>query len=76
MGAIYLFPKLDPTVYDIKDDASLILDILDQEKILLVQGSAFNITDQQHFRIVFLPREDELSQAIKQIGSVLEQYRN
>ena len=76
MGAIYLFPKLDPTVYDIKDDASLILDILDQEKILLVQGSAFNIMDQQHFRIVFLPREDELSSAIKQIGRVLEQYRN
>ncbi|MDC0221744.1 aminotransferase, partial [Gammaproteobacteria bacterium] len=47
-----------------------------QEKILLVQGSAFNIMDRQHFRIVFLPREDELSSAIKQIGRVLEQYRN
>jgi alanine-synthesizing transaminase len=75
MGAFYLFPKLDPTIYDIKDDVSLILDILDQEKILLVQGSAFNITDRQHFRIVFLPREDELAQAVKQIGKVLEQHQ-
>ena len=49
--------------------------ILEQEKILLVQGSAFNIQDNNHFRIVFLPREDELQKAIHQIANVLEQYR-
>ena len=54
---------------------SLILDILEQEKILLLQGSAFNIQDNNHFRIVFLPREDELQRAIHQITNVLEQYR-
>lgn len=74
-GAIYLFPRLDPEVYTIENDVSLILDILDQEQILLVQGSAFNIKDQQHFRLVFLPRDDELSKAVKQIGQVLAQYR-
>ena len=75
MGAIYLFPKLDPATYKIEDDERLILDILEQEKILLVQGSAFNIQDTNHFRIVFLPREDELQKAIQQIANVLEQYR-
>lgn len=74
-GAIYLFPKLDPAVYKIEDDITLVMDILDQEQILLVQGSAFNITDMQHLRLVFLPREDELKQAIGQIGRVLAQYR-
>lgn len=74
-GAIYMFPRLDPSVYTIKKDVDLVLDILDQEKILLVQGSAFNIEDQQHLRLVFLPREDELKQAMKKIARVLEQYR-
>ena len=74
-GAIYMFPKLDPSVYRIEDDVALIMDILEQEKILLVQGSAFNIQDSQHFRLVFLPREDELKQAVHQIARVLEQYR-
>ena len=74
MGAIYLFPRLDPAVYKIENDVSLILDILEQEKILLVQGSAFNIQVNNHFRIVFLPREDELQKAILQIANVLEQY--
>ena len=74
-GAIYMFPKLDPSVYRIENDVALIMDILEQEKILLVQGSAFNIQDSQHFRLVFLPREDELKQAVHQIARVLEQYR-
>lgn len=74
-GAIYLFPRLDHAVFDIKDDVALVLDILEKEKILLVQGSAFNIKDAQHLRIVFLPREDELRQAVGQIAQVLDTYR-
>ena len=74
-GAIYLFPRLDPGIYKIEDDIALVLDILDQENILVVQGSAFNMPDKQHLRLVFLPREDELKRAIPQIGHVLEQYR-
>lgn len=75
MGAIYLFPRLDPQVYKIENDMQLILDILEQERVLLVQGSAFNIQDSQHFRIVFLPREDELHEAVQKIGKVLAQHR-
>jgi alanine-synthesizing transaminase len=74
-GAIYLFPKLDPTVFNIEDDVGLVLDILDREKILLVQGSAFNIQDKNHFRLVFLPREDEIAVAISKISNSLEHYR-
>ena len=74
-GAIYMFPKLDPEVYKIEDDMALVLDILNQEQILLVQGSAFNIDDTNHLRLVFLPREDELSEAVGKIAKVLEQYR-
>ena len=74
MGAIYLFPKLNPMIFRIEDDTKLILDILQKQKILLVEGSAFNIKDKQHFRIVFLPDEELLSQAITQIKTVLDYY--
>ena len=74
-GAIYMFPKLDPSVYKIDDDVALIMDILDQEKILLVNGSAFNIEDTQHLRLVFLPRADELEPAVAGIARVLKKYR-
>ena len=73
-GAIYMFPKLDPSIYKIDDDVALIMDILEQEKILLVQGSAFNIEDTQHLRLVFLPRVDELGPAVAGIARVLEKY--
>ena len=74
-GAIYMFPKLDPSVYKIDDDVTLIMEILEQEQILLVQGSAFNIEDTQHLRLVFLPRVDELEPAVAGIARVLEKYR-
>lgn len=70
-GAIYMFPKLDPQVYPVKDDAKFVFDLLEKEKILLVQGSAFNVTDSQHFRIVFLPNSDVLTQAIGKIERFL-----
>ena len=74
-GSIYLFPKLDKKMYPVKDDEKLILDFLIQEKILLVQGSAFNIQDKQHLRIVFLPRADDLHDAINRFGNFLQKYR-
>ena len=74
-GAIYMFPKLDPSIYKIDDDVTLIMEILEQEQILLVQGSAFNIEDTQHLRLVFLPRVDELEPAVAGVARVLEKYR-
>ena len=74
-GAFYLFPKLDPKIYEIDNDENLILDILSKEKILLVQGSAFNIEDNQHFRIVFLPSVAQLSDALERIARVLKNLK-
>lgn len=73
-GAMYLFPKLDLDMYKIKDDEQLVLDFLIQEKILLVQGSAFNWPANDHFRIVFLPREDDITRAINRLGEFLQRY--
>jgi len=73
-GAIYMFPKLDPQMYPIADDQRFIQDLLEREKILLVQGSAFNVSDTQHLRVVFLPTVDVLQQAIGKIERFLGKW--
>jgi len=73
-GTIYMFPKLDSKKFKIQSDEKLILEFLLQEKVLMVQGSGFNIKDQQHFRIVFLPREDVLADALKKLSHFLSKY--
>ncbi|KMN81941.1 pyridoxal phosphate-dependent aminotransferase [Chromobacterium alkanivorans] len=74
-GALYLFPKLDPKVYPIGDDQQFILELLQEEKVLLVQGSGFNWIAPDHFRVVFLPNSDDLVEAIGRIARFLENYR-
>ncbi|PKO42711.1 MAG: aminotransferase [Betaproteobacteria bacterium HGW-Betaproteobacteria-22] len=74
-AAMYLFPRLDPKVYPIKDDQQFILDLLLEEKVLLVQGTGFNWKTPDHFRVVFLPNVDDLTEAIKRIARFLENYR-
>lgn len=73
-GALYLFPKLDPAMYPIEDDEKFVFELLQQEKILLVQGSGFNIDDRQHFRVVFLPRVDTLEDAIGRLERFLSTW--
>ncbi len=73
-GAMYLFPKIDPKVCKITDDEKMVLDLLIEEKILIVHGSAFNWPDTDHFRIVFLSREDELELAISHIRHFFAEY--
>jgi len=70
-GAIYMFPKLDQKKFRITDDERLVLEFLQQEKILLVQGTAFNWPEPDHFRVVFLPRKDDLSHSIERLGAFL-----
>ena len=74
-GAIYLFPKLDRSVYKVDNDEMLVMRLLQEEKILLVQGSGFNWPDHDHLRIVFLPREDVLISAISKLGDFLARMR-
>jgi alanine-synthesizing transaminase len=74
-GAMYLFPKLDQNKYHIKDDQKMVLDLLQQERILVVQGSAFNLPDSNHFRVVFLPHTDELREAMNKMEQFFSHYR-
>ncbi|MBU3620624.1 aminotransferase class I/II-fold pyridoxal phosphate-dependent enzyme [Polynucleobacter sp. CS-Odin-A6] len=74
-SALYLFPKLDAEMYPIEDDQQFVADLLKEEKVLLVQGSGFNWTKPDHFRVVFLPHEDVLTEAIGRLARFLERYR-
>ncbi|MFC7410568.1 pyridoxal phosphate-dependent aminotransferase [Hydrogenophaga atypica] len=74
-AALYMFPRLDPKVYPIEDDRQFFMEVLRETRVMLVQGSGFNYPDNQHFRIVFLPHEDDLREAIERIARFLERYR-
>ncbi|EJL77678.1 pyridoxal phosphate-dependent aminotransferase [Variovorax sp. Varisp85] len=74
-AALYMFPKLDPEVYPIEDDRQFFLELLKETRVMLVQGTGFNWATPDHFRIVFLPHEDDLREAINRIARFLEQYR-
>ena len=74
-AALYMFPKLDPKVYPIADDRVFFLELLKDTRVMLVQGSGFNWQAPDHFRIVFLPHEDDLREAIGRIAKFLESYR-
>jgi alanine-synthesizing transaminase len=76
MAALYMFPKLDPKVYPIKDDRLFFLELLKATRVMLVQGTGFNWPAPDHFRIVFLPHEDDLREAIDRIAKFLERYRS
>ena len=74
-AALYMFPRLDPEIYPIEDDRQFLLELLQQTRVMLVQGTGFNWPRPDYFRIVFLPHEDDLREAIGRIAHFLEQYR-
>ncbi len=74
-AAMYLFPRLDPRMYPIDDDEQFVLQLLQEERVLVVQGSGFNWPTPDHFRVVFLPHEDDLHEAIGRIARFLDGYR-
>ena len=73
-GALYMFPRLDPKVYPIKDDQKFVFDLLQQEKLLIVQGTGFNWPTPDHFRLVFLPQKEILQDAIGRLARFLKTY--
>ncbi|MFF4344122.1 pyridoxal phosphate-dependent aminotransferase [Kitasatospora sp. NPDC001540] len=73
-GALYAFPRLDPQVYKIKDDAQMVLDLLRAQRILIVQGTGFNWPDPDHFRLVTLPHPEDITDAVTRIGDFLSGY--
>ena len=74
-AALYMFPRLDPKVYPIADDQQFAYDLLAEEKVLIVQGTGFNWIAPDHFRMVFLPNSDDLTEAIGRIDRFLAHQR-
>lgn len=75
-AALYMFPRLDPDIYPIKDDRQFFLQLLEATRVLLVQGTGFNWPHPDHFRMVFLPHEPDLREAIERIAKFLADYRS
>jgi alanine-synthesizing transaminase len=74
-AAFYVFPRLDVKIFSITSDEKFAFDLLREEKVLIVHGTGFNWPQKDHFRIVFLPRVDELTEALSRLGHFLETYR-
>ena len=74
-ASLYMFPRLDKEMYPIDNDQHFIAELLQQERVLVVQGTGFNWHDTDHFRLVFLPHEDDLQEAISRIARFLDGYR-
>ena len=74
-GALYMFPRLDPEIYPIKNDQEFFLEVLQETKVMLGQGTGFNWPNPDHFRIVFLPHEADLREAINRLAAFLAKYR-
>jgi len=74
-GALYMFVKLDSEIHPIYNDEQLVLDLLKQQRILIVHGTGFNLGDHQHYRFVFLPRVDVLKDAINRFETFLDSYQ-
>ncbi|MBZ0067746.1 MAG: pyridoxal phosphate-dependent aminotransferase [Thiobacillus sp.] len=75
-AAMYLFPRMDSRMYPIEDDQKFILKLLEEERVLVVQGSGFNWPTPDHIRVVFLPHEEELSKAIERMGRFFDRQRS
>jgi len=74
-GALYLFPKIDTQRFNIKDDEQFVLDLLLAEKVLMVQGTGFNWSKPDHFRVVFLPHVEQLQESMGRVKRFLDDYR-
>jgi alanine-synthesizing transaminase len=74
-AALYMFPRLDPKIYPIADDQQFAYDLLAETKVLIVQGTGFNWIAPDHFRVVFLPNTDDMTDAFGRIARFLDGYR-
>lgn len=74
-AGLYLFPKIDTDMYRIDNDEEFVLNFLKQEKVLLTHGRGFNMNTADHFRIVYLPRVDELTELQEKMARFLSRYK-
>ncbi|MEP7023424.1 MAG: aminotransferase class I/II-fold pyridoxal phosphate-dependent enzyme, partial [Actinomycetota bacterium] len=75
LGALYLFPRLDPEMYKIADDEQMVIDLLERQHLLLSHGTGFNLPTADHIRLVFLAAVDVLDDAISRFATFLETYQ-
>ncbi len=74
-AAFYIFPKIDVEKFNITNDEQFALDFLRKKRVLIVSGSGFNWNAPDHFRIVYLPRLEELKKATDRLRDFLRTYR-
>ncbi len=68
-GAFYTFPKI--LLNGWKDDKDFVLDLLNKTGILTVHGSGFGELGKGHFRIVYLPNEQVLQEAMDKLSNFI-----
>jgi alanine-synthesizing transaminase len=74
-GAFYCFPRIDTARFNIADDERFVMDLLREERLLLVHGTGFNWKEPDHFRVVFLPDKEALTDALGRMRHFLEHYK-
>jgi len=74
-GALYCFPKIDAKRFNIVNDEKFVMDLLREQKILVVHGTGFNWKDPDHFRIVFLPDKETLAEAVRRLEVFFATYK-
>ena len=74
-AAFYIFPKIDTQKFNIANDEQFALDLLREKKILIIHGGGFNWDKPDHFRVVYLPRIEVLSDAMEKLADFLSTYK-
>lgn len=74
-AAFYIFPKIDTQKFNIVNDELFALDLLREKKILIIHGGGFNWDKPDHFRVVYLPRIEVLSDAMEKLADFLSTYK-
>lgn len=75
-GAFYCFAKIDRDIYPIDNDMQFMMDLLIEEKVLMVQGTGFNWDKPDHFRVVFLPNLIDLEDAMDRLDRFFAKKRH
>ena len=70
-GALYGFPAVVGAAARGFDDHAFALQLLEEEGVLIVPGTSFNVLYRNHFRVTLLPEADLLREVFARIERVL-----
>ncbi|TAM58284.1 MAG: aminotransferase class I/II-fold pyridoxal phosphate-dependent enzyme [Rhodanobacter sp.] len=70
-GALYAFPQVRSDRFAMFDDNAFALRLLEQESVLVVPGSSFNVPGSHHMRLTLLPPPPQLREVFVRIERVL-----